>query len=173
MAETKTYAGAVSSAILQGVTAGAWVAAGGLSPGRRRLVRAGLVAAGMGVGMVQARRAVRPEEPHLLDSPILVKDVLAREVPDEAEAERKLPSRAALVGIGVSTGLAVGGRWLEKRWLARLARNGHARPHRALGVRMGLLTAGTILVSELFTVAEAGRATRTAEREHTGEAERN
>jgi hypothetical protein len=163
MAGTKTYAGAVSSAILQGLTTGAWVTAGGLSPGRRRAVRAGIVAAGIGVGALQARRERQPEQPQLLDAPILVKDVLAREVPDAAEPGRKLPPRATLVALAVSAGLAFGGRRLEKRWLARLIRTGHARPHRSLGLRMGVLITGTTLASELVAVAEARRAARDPE----------
>jgi hypothetical protein len=53
---------------------------------------------------------------------------------------------------------------LEKRWLARLVRAGHTRPHRSLGIRMGLLTAGTALASDLIAVAEARR----GEQDHAG-----
>jgi hypothetical protein len=159
MAGTKTYAGAVLSAVLQGLTTGTWVMAGALPRWERRAVRAGIVAGSISVAAVQVRRE-QPAGPRLLDSPILVKDVLAREVPEQAKVGRKLPPRATLVALAVSTGLAVGGRRLEKRWLARLIRDGHARPYRSLGIRMGLLVAGTTLASDLFAVAEARRAER-------------
>lgn len=49
--------------------------------------------------------------------------------------KRKAALGAAVVALSV--GAMVGRRQLEKRWLARLTRNGHPHPTRALAVRMG------------------------------------
>jgi hypothetical protein len=50
----------------------------------------------------------------------------------------------------VSIGTTIGRRRLEKRWLARLEANGHEHPHRALAVRMGLLSAAVTLPGRLY-----------------------
>jgi hypothetical protein len=154
MARTKSYGGALSSAMLQGLTTGLWVAAGGLAPRKRRAVRAAIVVGSAGVAALELR--LEKEKPQLLDTPVLVKDVLAREV-TPAEIGVKTPSRAMLVAMAVSTGATLGGRLLEKRWLARLVRNGHVHPHRSLGIRMGVLAATTSLASGLVEVVEAQR----------------
>jgi hypothetical protein len=44
------------------------------------------------------------------------------------------------------------GRQLEKRWLARLIRQGHPHPHRALGLRMAAVWAAASLPARLLTV---------------------
>jgi hypothetical protein len=155
MAKTKSYGGVLSSAMLQGLTTGLWVAAGGLTPPRRRAVRAAIVVGCAGVAVLESR--LEKEKPQLLDTPVLVKDVLAREVTPPAESGVELPSRATLVAIAVSSGLTLGGRLLEKRWLARLVRTGHTRPYRSLGIRMGVLAATTTLASEVVEVVEARR----------------
>lgn len=159
MAGAKTYAGAVSSAIFQGVVTGAWVTAGALPVRKRRAVRAGITAASMGVAMVQLRLE-KKDEPQLLATPVLVKDVLARDVAEPGDAGKRSVPRATVAALVLSTGLALGGRWLEKRWLARLSEAGHAHPHRALGVRMGVLTAATTLASDVVSVVDAHRAGR-------------
>jgi hypothetical protein len=153
MAGTKTYAGAVSSAIFQGVVTGAWVTAGALPTGKRRAVRTGITAASVGIAMVQLKLE-KKDEPQLLTTPIAVKDVLARDV---GESGKRAVPPATVVALVLSTGMAIGGRLLEKRWLARLSENGHAHPHRALGVRMGALTAATTLVSDVLSVVDARR----------------
>lgn len=160
MAEKKkTYTGAMSSAVLQGLSTAVWVTAGGLPPGRRRAVRAGVVAVGVAVAAVQYRRE-QQREPRLLDRPVLVKDVLAGEVTPAEQAGPGLPPRATLVALAVSTGVALGGRQVEKRWLARLIRDGHPRPHRSLGIRMGMLMTATALVSEVVAVVDDRRGER-------------
>jgi hypothetical protein len=155
MAGTKTYAGAVSSAIFQGVVTGAWVTAGALPAGKRRAVRAGITVVSVGTAMVQLRLE-KKDEPQLLTTPVAVKDVLARDV-GSGESGRRPVSRATVAALVLSTGLAIGGRRLERRWLARLSEAGHAHPHRALGVRMGVLTAATTLVSDVLAVVETRR----------------
>jgi hypothetical protein len=56
--------------------------------------------------------------------------------------------------IAVGLGMIVGRRQVEKRWLAALTRAGHPLPHRALGVRMGLLSFAGTLPGRLVKVHE-------------------
>jgi hypothetical protein len=68
--------------------------------------------------------------------------------PDRPSAERGVAVSLASIGLGV--GVLIAGRMLEKRWLAGLQRSGHAHPHRALGLRMGLLTVAGSLPAQLL-----------------------
>ena len=113
-----SYTRAVASAALQAAVSGAWIAARELSPAKRRLARFGTVAAVAAIGYV-----VSSESPE------------AGEKPEAADFDRR---QAAALGLGVVAGTAgiVGRRQLEKRWLARLTRDGHPHPTRALAVRM-------------------------------------
>ncbi|MCA2218668.1 hypothetical protein [Jidongwangia harbinensis] len=160
MVGTKTYAGAFSAAAIHAVSTGTWVAAGALSPGKRRALRAGVLLADMAIAATQLARERKsaPAEPRLLETPILLKDVTAPE--PGKPADRTLSQKTAVVSMVLSGGLAIGGRQLQKRWLARLTRAGHPHPHRALGIRMGLLSVALALPSDLLEVAEARRAAR-------------
>jgi hypothetical protein len=58
----------------------------------------------------------------------------------EDEPEFTFDKRKAALGLamlGLTVAAVVGRRSLEKRWLARLIRNGHPHPTRALAVRVG------------------------------------
>ena len=93
----------------------------------------------------EMRPIVRTEEwkPALRDA---VGEVMAR--------YRRNPvlTSAALV---YSLAMIVGSRRLERRWLAGLVRDGHPHPHRALAIRMGLLTMAGSLPSGLVDAREA------------------
>lgn len=141
-----TYPRAVLAAALQGLLSGAWVAAGELPVRERRLVRAGSVLSLSAVASVGARgESGEPDEPEPTAEQYAASDV----------DKRKLAFAAA--AIGLSVGLMVGRRQLEKRWLAALARAGHPHPHRALALRMGLLTFAGTLPSRLVKVHEGRR----------------
>jgi hypothetical protein len=183
MAE-KTYVSAVSSSVLQGLFAAGWYAAGSLPPGERRVLRAG-AAAMAGFAVVPILRQQKPAVEERGQEPAVKKAepgmVVSRdpEVAARMEAEmrpivrtedwkpalrdafgevtakcRRNPvlTSAALV---YSLAMIVGSRRLERRWLAGLVRDGHPHPHRALAIRMGLLTMVGSLPSSLVDAREA------------------
>ncbi|MFC3381009.1 hypothetical protein [Couchioplanes azureus] len=141
-----SYGQATGSAALQGLMTGVWVAAGELSPAKRRLARLGTVVAVAGAGAVRERVFPDPAPAPALP-----------EADDTGEPE--VISKAKLIGIGagvaVSVAAMVAGRRLEKRWLAALTRDGHAHPYRALAVRLGLISFGATLAPNLIRVREA------------------
>ena len=137
-----SYPRAFVDAALQGLVTGAWVAAAELPAGRRRLVRAGSVIGGSALASIGDRGSDEKEP--------------AAERPTAADFDkRKLAATAA--AIAVSVGVAVGRRQLEKRWLGALTRAGHPHPHRALALRMGLLSFAGTLPARLVKVHEGRR----------------
>ncbi|MEV8508672.1 hypothetical protein AB0368_28125 [Actinoplanes sp. NPDC051475] len=157
-----TYVRAVGAAALQGLLTGVWVAAGELPPAKRRLSRAGAVVALS--GMASVRDWAFPDEPSAIPAKTRAVTGETRAVPDEAEmlsdevpprpiSKARLAATGAAVAVSVAT--MVGGRRLEKRWLGALERDGHAHPHRALGVRMGLISFAATLSQRLIRVHEA------------------
>lgn len=138
-----TYPRAVLAAATEGLLSGAWVAVGELPVRERRLVRAGSVLSLFAVASVSARG--EPGEPEPTAEQYAAWDV----------DKRKLAFAAA--GIALSVGLMVGRRQLEQRWLAALARDGHPHPHRALALRIGLLTFAGTLPGRLVKVHEGRR----------------
>lgn len=164
---TKRYAGAVGSVLLEGLSTAGWVAAGGLSPGKRRLVRTGVVGAGVAYGILAGLRLDSKEPaamPVLSDKPIAIKDW------DRHKVETGTPGRSddgpdrkvtagTVAAIALSAGLMVGRRQVEKRWLAGLVRRGHAHPHRALAIRMGLLAMAGALPSRLIRARQTENGT--------------
>jgi hypothetical protein len=140
-----TYPRAVVTAALQGLLTGAWVAAGELPTRRRRLVRAGSVLSLSAIASIGDRDDSGKPEPEPTAEQYAAWDV----------DRRKLAVTA--VTLGASVGLAIGRRQLEKRWLAALARDGHPHPHRALALRMGLLSFAGTLPGRLVKVYEGRR----------------
>ncbi|WP_305785091.1 hypothetical protein [Symbioplanes lichenis] len=174
------YVRTASTAVTQGLLTGIWVGAGGLSPARRRLVRAGAVAglaaaALVGTGAARTGASGRdvkrsPDEGWLDEAADLQEAVLhtdaelrgnaaRQEIADaRAAAELKIADEPPIdkrkliatgVAFAISGGAIVGRRFLERRWLARLERQGHPHPYRALGVRMGAISGASALVSGL------------------------
>lgn len=140
-----SYPQAVAMAALQAFTSGAWIAAGELSPARRRLTRFGTVAAMTAVAWaVSPKVAGTDDEIGLSDRPFAVTDPpdAEAETVEEAGGEAPAPAfdkRILLVTaavLGGSVAMIAGRRRMEKRWLARLAGNGHPHPTRGLAVRM-------------------------------------
>jgi hypothetical protein len=130
---------AVGSAASQGFMTGVWIAAGELSPAKRRAVRFATGAAFATLGFLGPERPEkRPgnEEEH------------TEEGAEPQPVDRRRLAVSAAVGV-LSLGALVGRHRLEKLWLARLQRNGHPHPYRALGVRMGLVAAAIALPSRL------------------------
>nr|WP_221376330.1 hypothetical protein [Actinoplanes polyasparticus] len=156
---SSSYSRAVTVAAMQAVFNSAWIAARELSPAKRRLARVGIIAigaAGYATATPDTRRAireVRSEVESLRDKAEAPGDELKslrdkaepgdheEPGPDESSATPDLPfdkrRAVAIVGaLGLSIAVTLGRRRLEKRWLARLARDGHAHPTRALALRM-------------------------------------
>ncbi|MEU8242238.1 hypothetical protein AB0C07_28640 [Actinoplanes missouriensis] len=150
-----SYGRAVGLAALQAVLSSTWIAARELSPAKRRLARLGTVAAVAAVGWVAAPKDAPDSDsddqigPAVGANPYLAAEGAAS--PDDASQPDSEPPfdkrKAALVagGIGIGVAAMAGRRQLEKRWLARLTRNGHPHPTRALAVRM----AGVEFVGQL------------------------
>jgi hypothetical protein len=148
MSGKPTYLGVVSSAAAEGLLTGVWVVAGELPPARRRLARAGTVVAVSAAGWatspghstVTRERSVTWSD----DRGLVVRDADGTEI----------PGRRGMVAAGVSAALAVGmtvgRRQVERRWLARLERRGHAHPYRALAVRMAVFTTAVTLSKGLI-----------------------
>jgi hypothetical protein len=148
-----SYGRAVGLAALQAILSSTWILARELPPAKRRLARVGTVAAVTAVGYVLSPKPEdEEEEPELVvgAQPFLASDGL----PEDREAEPPAPfdKRKAVLAagaIGLSVAAVVGRRQLEKRWLARLTRNGHPHPTRGLAVRI----AGVEFVGQLVLQA--------------------
>jgi hypothetical protein len=139
MAEATSYLRVIGSTALQGVFTGAWVAAGELPAGKRRAVRTGISVATAAVGWLTTPEDERPDVTKLTDPDT---------EPDPDRPERSMAVALAAIGLGI--GIFIGGRKLEKRWLAGLQASGHPHPYRALGLRIGLLTAAGTLPAQLL-----------------------
>jgi hypothetical protein len=137
-------ASAIGSAVSQGLAIGIWIAAGELPPAKRRAARAGIGAAFATVGWFTSARSDREVEWVVGDG------LTVREHKDEEPRRVDRKRLALMIATGaMSVGATAGRRRLEKRWLAKLIRDGHPHPHRALGVRMGVVSAGVALASRL------------------------
>ncbi|WP_433790664.1 hypothetical protein [Actinoplanes sp. CA-252034] len=161
-----SYQRAVAIAAMQAALSTAWIAARELPPAKRRLARFGTAVAVTTIGWVTSPKEPEPDEfesngsaPQEIvvgDRPFPVSEpqpVSGDDEPATPFDKRKAVVGAALLGLTVAT--VVGRRQLEKRWLARLTRNGHPHPTRALAVRIGTLEfAGQLALQ----VAEAHRA---------------
>jgi hypothetical protein len=143
-----SYPRAIAMAALQAALTSTWIAARELSPPRRRLARLGIVAAVGGVSYLASPRSADPEPELVVGArPMLVAEggpvVDPDAFPEFAFDKRKAALTAAV--LGASAAAMFGRRQVEKRWLARLTRNGHPHPTRALAVRMaGLEFAGQL-----------------------------
>jgi hypothetical protein len=170
----RLYLRALAEAGLDVASVGAWIAAGELLPARRRLARGALVAVTVAVA-IPGIRALRADaggaaEPVIagarsglpfVDAGIRVPD--GEPSAEQASARRRvvLAGAAGLTtAVAVSVGGAVAVRRLERRWLDRLTRQGHAHPHLALGVRMAALYSVAVVPSRLLAVRKAAQAGR-------------
>ncbi|MFC7533866.1 hypothetical protein [Actinoplanes sp. GCM10030250] len=131
-------------AALQAALSSTWILARELSPAKRRLARLGTVTAVAVVGWVVAPSEASDEsEGAGVELVVGARPMLVAEggpvVDPEAQPEKTFDKRKAAVtaaALGLSVAAVIGRRQLEKRWLARLTRNGHPRPTRGLAVRM-------------------------------------
>jgi hypothetical protein len=169
----RPYLRVLAEAGLDVASVGAWIAAGELSPGRRRLARGALAAVTVGVA-IPAVRAIRSADAEPMvpgaGSGLPYVDVGIRLPDDEPEDDAALRRRALLAGAAgvavvttaaaASIGIAVAGRRLERRWLARLTRHGHRHPHRALGLRMAGLYAVLVVPSRIIAARKLSEAAR-------------
>ncbi|MCM4085005.1 hypothetical protein [Paractinoplanes hotanensis] len=142
---SSSYSRAVTVAAMQAVFNSAWIAARELSPAKRRLARVGVIAigaAGYAGATPDTRRAIREVRAEVEslrdkeDEPESSRDS-AEEPPATPDSSFDKRRAVAIVGaLGLTIAVTLGRRRLEKRWLARLARDGHAHPTRALALRM-------------------------------------
>lgn len=158
-----SYQRAVAMAALQAALSSTWIAARELSPARRRLARSGIVAA---VATVSYAASARSSDDRLRSSDELVvgkRPMLVSEggpvvdpdtVPEFTFDKRKAAVAAGLVAL--SAAAMIGRRQLEKRWLARLTRNGHPHPTRALALRMGAVEFAGQLALQLAEMRKPG-----------------
>lgn len=148
----QTYAGAVGSAAAQGLLTAVWIASRELPPAYRRLARFGAGASVAVTGWYSSARDERVTSYTLGEG-------MTQRANEDAPPQPVDRRRMAVVAVAsaVSVGALVGRRHLEKRWLARLQRNGHQHPHRALALRMGLLSVALTLPGKVMTVYEAQR----------------
>ncbi|MFI5496524.1 hypothetical protein [Actinoplanes sp. NPDC051859] len=183
-----SYAQATGAAALQGLMTGVWVAAGELTPARRRLTRAGAIVAFSALGSIKdwafpddkattGGAACCTTKPAALAGTALSGTALSGvavqgssgagteraegvdDLADDLDSSPEPVSKARLIaggaGVAIAVATMIAGRRLEKRWLAGLTRNGHTHPHRALGVRMGLISFAATLPSGLIRAHEA------------------
>ena len=144
-----TYLGAVASSTGQGLLTAAWIATGELPTGQRRAVQ---LAATAVVGAVAAVIAVRSDDTVVTWSP--EEGVTARSE-DGTPVPRRPGAAASAAVIALALGMPFGRRQLEKRWLARLQRQGHEHPYRGLALRIGLLTTVGALPGRLMDAHKA------------------
>lgn len=133
-----SYFRAVTMSALQGLLTATWIAAGELPTAKRRVARAGAVATLSAVASIGDRAEPAPPKPA-----------------EKVDAKRSLALTTVI--IGGSAAMILGRRRFEKRWLDALVRNGHPHPHRALAIRMGLLSIAVGLPGRLIKVHEARR----------------
>jgi hypothetical protein len=150
------YPRAVVAAVGDAAVAGAWTATGALPPGRRRVVRAGVTAATVAVAGGLFSPASGPDGHDGGQAPPEPSGGATTETPPTLPTRLQLVALAA--GVGVSVALRMGGRRLERRWLASLERSGHAHPHRAVALRVAALSLAATLPSRLFEAHAASRA---------------
>jgi hypothetical protein len=148
MAGNPTYLGAVGTAVAQGALTAAWIASGELPYGPRRAARLAFVAAVVTTGWLASARDPR-EYTYTVGEGLAVKN------PDGTEERRPVRKASLAASATLGLGMIVWRRQLEKRWLDRLRRAGHDHPHRALALRMGLLSLAGTLGSRLIAVQEA------------------
>jgi hypothetical protein len=137
-----SYGRAAAVAALQAALSSTWIAARELPPAKRRLARLGTTAAVAAIGYVTSPKEPEPDgEPGELvvaDRPFPVSEPpVPEDAPEPAFDKRKAVVGLAMIGLTVAA--VVGRRTVEKRWLARLTRNGHPHPTRALAVRIGVI----------------------------------
>lgn len=142
-----SYLRAVTMAALQGLLTASWIAAGELPTAKRRVARVGAVAALSAAASIGDRSDPAPAEPAEDEGDTV----------DDAKAATRSLVLTAVV-IGGSVAMIVGRRRFEQRWLDALARDGHPHPHRALAIRMGLLSVAATLPGRLIKVREGRRA---------------
>jgi hypothetical protein len=152
-----SYPRAVGVAALQAVLSGVWIAAGELTPARRRLTRVGAVAV-----MGAVTLAVSPPS-DLARSSVVVLDAQPRLLSEVAPApaeptldKRRIAATAGLLGVAVAVN--VGRYQFRKRWLAKLTRDGHPHPTRALAVRMAAFEFAHQLALQIRDRRRAARA---------------
>lgn len=129
----------VAVAALQAALSGVWIAAAELTPVRRRLVRAGSVAALGAITLAVSPKSDETDSKAIVVGahPRLVTEGIPPSEPNPAEFtidKRKAAVTAGALGLALATN--VGRRRLQKRWLARLTSDGHPHPTRVLAVRM-------------------------------------
>jgi hypothetical protein len=173
----RPYLRTLADAGLDVGSVGAWIAAAELPPARRRLARGAVAAAIVAVAIpgIRAARsaAAGADEPAVpgAGSGLPYVDVgIQLPADDPSEDDPSLRRRALLAGavgvgaltaaVAVSVGVAMAGRQLERRWLARLTRQGHPHPHRALALRMAGLYAALTVPSRLIIVRQVAKADR-------------
>lgn len=145
----RSLAQTIADAAQNALYTGAWVAAGELSTGRRRLVRVGVVACHVAVA-----RVVSEEEP--VDPPRVHRPTPPPPEPGDPAADDGRPSGAAVTRqlalvAAVGALLTVGRHQLRHRWLARLARAGHVHPHVALAHRLGAVVFALGVIDHFVT----------------------
>ncbi|GAA1636055.1 hypothetical protein [Actinoplanes couchii] len=159
MSSAAPYLRAVGMAALQAGVSGAWIAARDLSPARRRLARAGSVAALAAVSYVVTPDAPDDDDDEitLAARPFPVSDPPSgAEGPEFVFDKRKAALAAGVLGLSVAA--LVGRRQLEKRWHARLTRKNHPHPTRGLAVRMATVEFAGHLAFQLADVRKGARA---------------
>lgn len=160
----RPYLRALAESGLDVASVGAWTAAAELPPARRRLARAALAAVNVAAVRSELRAGRSEPVPPGSRSGLPYVDAGIRlpadESPDPSQRRRAMLVGAAVLtaAAAVSVGTAVAGRQLERRWLARLVRHGHAHPHRALGVRMAALYAVVVVPSRLLAARQGAKA---------------
>jgi hypothetical protein len=143
-------AGSTARAALTGV----WTATAELPAAKRRAVRAGLLGTAV---LMTAAAGDRPRAGADGIVPPAPPQDPSRTTTEPTPAAPAVRAATAAAGIGLSIAFYAGGKRLENLWLARLARNGHAHPHRALGVRMAALSLLTSLCLRRLSTQVASR----------------
>jgi len=165
MAEAPRYLRVTRTAAVNGVFTAVWVAAGELPTGKRRLVRTASTAIAIAVGWAALPPQERPftwNRDNGFAMAKVAEPAAEKHAEDEAretrpEIEMSPGRRIALASamLAFSAGVTLGGRKLEKRWLAGLQRAGHPYPYRALAWRMAMLNAAGTVSANLLEVLRA------------------
>ena len=156
--EPRTPAQVVARAAADALHTAAHTAAGELSTGRRRLVRVGAAAgylAFVSVGGVAATTG-RARGPALADRPDDA-PTTAHKLVDGVSAGHSigfLLARRFVLVVGLGVGVPIARHELGRRWLDRLRRAGHPRPHAALALRLGAVVFALDLVGHVAMTSE-------------------
>jgi hypothetical protein len=174
--ESRSFTQALAWAAAQAAYVGAWVAAGELSTGKRRLARVGIVAGAY--ALIPTRRDASDNASNCPPAPAAATPALSdtpeatlltpKARTERSESAGRTPSSLSVLGktakpvVIAASGILVmiGRHRLKEHWLAKLSRAGHSHPHLALATRVSVAAFAISLIDHAIKTYDDGRPRR-------------